>query len=183
VSLRACTAHLKSKLLTFPGGEFSTTDEGLRARYGVYALDERAAEAATLRGWATEALAGNGQARPVIVCGDLNDTPDAATTQLLLGPPGSQLGTGGYDQPDAGDGARLWNLAPAMPPGQDYSRITDGRHELIDHILVSHQLVHHLDHAGAVRLDGLPSVTANPRSVLDTAAPSDHRPLVASFNL
>lgn len=75
VSLRACTAHLKSKLLTFPRGRFSTTDKGLRARYGVYALDERAAEAATLRGWSTDALAGQGQTRPVLVCGDLNDTP------------------------------------------------------------------------------------------------------------
>jgi hypothetical protein len=28
------TCHLKSKLLTFPGGAFSTGDEGLRARYG-----------------------------------------------------------------------------------------------------------------------------------------------------
>src|SRR3954470_15594025 len=33
------TCHLKSKLLTFPGGAFSTRDEGLRARYGVYALN------------------------------------------------------------------------------------------------------------------------------------------------
>jgi hypothetical protein len=44
----------------------------------------------------------------VLVCGDLNDTPQAATTQVLLGPPGSQLGTGGFNQPDWGDGNRLW---------------------------------------------------------------------------
>ena len=43
---RALTAHLKSKLLTFPGGRFDTDDETERARYGVYALDRRAAEAA-----------------------------------------------------------------------------------------------------------------------------------------
>jgi hypothetical protein len=42
----------------------------------VYALSERAAEAATLRAWATHELAGQGQARPVLVCGDLNDTPE-----------------------------------------------------------------------------------------------------------
>src|SRR5206468_3466129 len=78
----AAPAHLKSKLLTFPGGRFSTRDEGERARYAVYALDERAAGAATVRAWATTALAGHGQTIPVLVCGDLNDTPDAATTQL-----------------------------------------------------------------------------------------------------
>lgn len=44
------------------------------------------------------------------VTGDLNDTPQAATTQLLLGPPGSEIGTPGFDQPDDGDGQRLWNL-------------------------------------------------------------------------
>jgi endonuclease/exonuclease/phosphatase family metal-dependent hydrolase len=183
VSVRAVTAHLKSKLLTFPGGRFSTRDEDERARYGVYALDERAAEAATVRAWATDALGGHGQDHAVIVCGDLNDTPDAATTQLLLGPPGSQLGTGGFDRPDQGDGARLWNLAPAMPAGNDYSRITDGRRELIDHILVSHQLVHHLEQAGTVPLVGLPTVSANPASLRGAAAPSDHRPVLASFAL
>jgi len=35
---------MKSKLLTFPGGRFSTNDEGERARYGAYALFRRAAE-------------------------------------------------------------------------------------------------------------------------------------------
>jgi hypothetical protein len=45
--------HLKSKLLTFPGGRFSTSDEDERARYAVYALGRRAAEAATVRGIAT----------------------------------------------------------------------------------------------------------------------------------
>ena len=53
VTVRALTAHLKSKLLSFPGGRFDTDDEAERARYGVYALDRRAAEAAALRDWAT----------------------------------------------------------------------------------------------------------------------------------
>jgi len=33
------------------------------------------------------------------MCGDLNDIPQAATTQLLPGRPGSHLGTG-VNQPD-----------------------------------------------------------------------------------
>ena len=32
------TAHLKSKLLSFPGGRFAPTDEDERARFGAYAL-------------------------------------------------------------------------------------------------------------------------------------------------
>lgn len=43
---------------------------------------------------------------------NLNEGLDAATTQLLQGPPGSELGTAGFARPDAGDGQRLWNLAP-----------------------------------------------------------------------
>ena len=98
--MRALTAHLKSKLLSFPGGRFTTNDEAERARYGVYALDRRAAEAAAVRDWATTALAGDWADQALLVCGDLNDTSDAATTQLIFGPPGSQIGTGGFDHPD-----------------------------------------------------------------------------------
>jgi hypothetical protein len=36
----------------------------------------------------------------VLVCGDLNHTPQAATTQILLGRPGSQLGIEGFNQSD-----------------------------------------------------------------------------------
>src|SRR3954454_6763763 len=50
------SVHLKSKLLSFPRGRFSPSDEAKRARYGVYALDRRGAEAATVRGLATRVL-------------------------------------------------------------------------------------------------------------------------------
>ncbi len=83
-TLRLVTTHLKSKLLTFPGGRFQPDDEGQRARFAAYALYRRAAEAATLRVWATAAL---GSSDPLILTGDLNDTVQAATTQLLQGPP------------------------------------------------------------------------------------------------
>jgi Endonuclease/Exonuclease/phosphatase family len=111
--IRLVTTHLKSKLLTFPGNKFQPKDEGQRARFGAYALYRRAAEAATLRVWATNALAHGSE--PLVLTGDLNDTPEAATTQVLLGPPGSEIGTGGFDQPDKGDPQRLWNLADHMP--------------------------------------------------------------------
>jgi endonuclease/exonuclease/phosphatase family metal-dependent hydrolase len=180
--VRLVTAHLKSKLLTFPGGRFEPHDEDERARFAAYALDRRAAEAATLRVWVTNALAAPGQTVRVILTGDLNDTVQAATTQLLLGPPGSEIGTGGFDHPDQGDHRRLWNLAPLMPPGKDYSRINQGRKELIDHILVSAALVKPLDSisAEAVNTPALPSIAVNPNARRDQPS-SDHAPVVASF--
>lgn len=145
VEVRAVTAHLKSKLLSFPGGRFHTTDEGER----VHALNRRAAEAAALREWATAALAGAWTGRPVLVCGDLNDTPDAATTQRLYGPPGSQFGTGGYGRPDGCDSQRLWGTGYWMTPPDHWSRINQGRPELIDNILVSHAMTERLRQARA----------------------------------
>jgi endonuclease/exonuclease/phosphatase family metal-dependent hydrolase len=181
------TCHLKSKLLTFPNGAFSTRDEALRARYGAYALYRRAAEAVTVRDTATKLLAGQGQQRAVIVLGDLNDGPEAATTQILPGPPGSEIGTGGYDQPDQGDGARLWNLYPRIQPADNrYSRIYRGHPELIDHIFVSHLVTHHVTDgqvtAGAPASPAPDSIGDNPNTRANAPA-SDHRPLVATIDL
>ena len=178
--LRVAVAHLKSKLLSYPGDRFFPRDEGERARYGAYALYRRAAEAATLRALADELLAGDGRARDVAVLGDLNDEVQAATTQILLGPPGSEIGTPGYDKPDKGDAERLWDVAPLIPAEQRYSRINSGRRELIDHILVSHRLVRRVTAAGTgLPGDGtvrLPSVGADPQE--RRGAPgSDHAPV------
>ena len=99
-----------------------------RARYGVYALDRRAAEAAALRNWATTTLTSQSADQAMLVFGDLNDTMDAATTQLIFGPPGSQIGTGGFTHPDHGDRQRLWDVGYAMSPPNDYPRLNQGRH-------------------------------------------------------
>jgi endonuclease/exonuclease/phosphatase family metal-dependent hydrolase len=183
-SVRLVTTHLKSKLLSFPNGKgrFQPHDEDERARYGAYALYRRAAEATTLRVWVTAALAGDGKNRPLILTGDLNDTVQAATTQVLLGPPGSEIGTHGFDLDDAGDPQRLWNLAPLMPDGENYSRINQGRKELIDHILVSAALVQPLLSitAKAVIPAPLPSITPDPNARLDKPS-SDHAPVIATF--
>jgi len=176
------TAHLKSKLLTFPGGRFQPTDEDERARFGAYALYRRTAEATTLRVWATSALADHGATRPVVLTGDLNDTPEAATTQLLLGPPGSEIDTPGFNQPDHGDKQRLWSLAGKMPDGKNFSRVNHGRKELIDHILVSGALVKKTVSVEAVIEQPLPSVTADPTERAEDPA-SDHAPVVATFDL
>jgi len=183
-SIDLITCHLKSKLLTFPGGRFSTRDEGERARFGAYALNRRAAEAATVRAAATALLGGQGQQRAVVVLGDLNDEPAAGTTQILHGPPGSEIGTAGYDRPDQGDAARLWNLAGRIPEPQRFSRTYRGRGELIDHILVSRALVD-LVADGGVTTDTAgpaPSITDDPGTRRD-APGSDHRPVLAALNL
>lgn len=172
------TCHLKSKLLTFGHGRFSPRDEDERARFGAYALFRRAAEAATVRAAATAVLDGRGTERDVIVLGDLNDEEQAATTQILLGPPGSEIGTGGFDVPDRGDPQRLFNLAPLIPADRRYSRVYRGRRELIDHILVSRALAGRVVSVATGRAD-LPSIDDDPRGAPPRA--SDHAPVVAEF--
>jgi endonuclease/exonuclease/phosphatase family metal-dependent hydrolase len=179
--VRLVTAHLKSKLLEFPGGRFNPHDEDERARFAAYALYRRTGEAATLRVAVTATLAGDGQDNALVLTGDLNDTVQAATTQMLLGPPGSEIGTRGFDTPDHGDAQRLWNLAPLMPEGRDYSRVNAGRKELIDHVLVSAALVRRVSAVEAVIDQPLPSVGADP-TARRNAPSSDHAPVVATFD-
>jgi hypothetical protein len=45
-------------------------------------------EGVTVRGLADTLLDGQGSTTPLVLLGDLNDAPEAATTQVLLGPPG-----------------------------------------------------------------------------------------------
>ncbi len=181
IDLISC--HLKSKLLSFPGGRFSPRDEGERARFGVYAVNRRAAESAAVRERATQLLDGQGQQRAVVVLGDLNDEAAAASTQILLGPPGSEIGTGGFDRPDTGDGQRLWNLAPRLPEEQRYTRIFRGERQLIDHLLVSHAIVQVVSD-GDVTTGGVdvPSVTEDPNRRRNDPG-SDHRPVLVQFEL
>lgn len=104
--------HLKSKLLTFPGGRFSPENESERARVAYFALQRRAAEATTIREIVNELLE---RERHVVVLGDLNDGPHAATTEILYGPIGSQARgpedalneNSGFNKKDSGDGQRL----------------------------------------------------------------------------
>jgi predicted extracellular nuclease len=169
--------HLKSKLLSFPGpggtSRFSPRDEGQRARVAGYALERRTAEAVTVRALADDLLAGEGQTQQVMVVGDLNDEPQAATTQILLGPPGSELGTAGADRPDAGDASRLWNLAPLLPDGEKFSRVYHGRGELIDHLLVSDAVRRRVAEVHTLHPGTLPSVTDEPAARRNAPA-SDH---------
>ena len=180
------TTHWKSKLLTFPRGHFTTSDEDERARVAGVALLKRTAEAVAIRVKANELLLGN-QDQGLIVLGDLNDVPEAATTQILQGPAGSEIGTGGFDRPDKGDEPRLFNLAPLIPPERRYSRVFRGSGELIDHIFVSQELLpgkprrvpvvdSHIDVLGA-----LPSISERPSERRGKPG-SDHGPITAIFD-
>jgi endonuclease/exonuclease/phosphatase family metal-dependent hydrolase len=151
------------------------------------ALLKRTAEATALRVKASELLEGN-DAQALILLGDLNDVANAATTQILNGPGGSEIGTGGFDRTDKGDDTRLFNLAPLIPEERRYSRINQGNKELIDHILVSQELLSghprslptvdsHINIFGT-----LPSVTSDPGARRGKST-SDHAPVTAKFEI
>ncbi|MDH6610788.1 endonuclease/exonuclease/phosphatase family metal-dependent hydrolase [Streptomyces sp. SAI-208] len=185
--LQVAVAHLKSKLLSYPAAEgksrFQPHDEAERARFGAYALYRRAAEATTLRAVADFLLEGAGTERDVIVLGDMNDVVNAATTQILLGPPGSELDKPrAFHKSDLGDPFRLWDIAPCIPEERRFSRVSFGRAELIDHVLLSHRLAKRIAEAGTGlpehRDDALvlPSVSEDPRKRVGTPG-SDHAPV------
>ncbi len=189
-TVHVITCHLKSKLLTFPGGSFSTNDEDLRARIGAVALMRRTAEAAQVRLEANQLLTSNPN-DGVIVLGDLNDGPEAATSQLLLGPQGSEIGTLGFDRPDQGDAARLFNTDVLIDEDRRFSRIHRGVGELLDQILASEELFprtnginrdlpfvdSHVDFASQ-----LPSISSNPNVRAGDIEP-DHAPVTAAFDI
>jgi hypothetical protein len=129
------TCHLKSKLISYSraGGAASSStfiprDEGERLRYAGSALNRRTAEAMTCRQLLDELLTadgddvgdgpGTGRDVAVVFCGDLNEEPLAATSQIIQGPGGSEIDfrpSSGFQTPDQRDGWRMWNLYPLVP--------------------------------------------------------------------
>ncbi|MGF1483614.1 MAG: endonuclease/exonuclease/phosphatase family protein [Opitutales bacterium] len=192
--IECITTHLKSKLLSYPpfpgqDSRFNPRDEDERAQAAGVALHRRAAEAVTVRLWVNEILE-QSPARAVIVLGDLNDVPEAQTSLLLNGPPGSEIGTRGFNPKDKGDPQRLFNLAPVIPEEERFSRVFRGRGELLDQILVSEECLPRQDDGKRVlpearsRVDfadaDLPSVTEDPGDRNEKAVP-DHAPVLARF--
>jgi endonuclease/exonuclease/phosphatase family metal-dependent hydrolase len=189
LSIHLINTHLKSKLLSFPNGSggtrFTPKDENERSRVAGIALLKRTAEAVALRIKANELLQGNNK-QSLILLGDMNDVVNAATTQILNGPGGSEIETPGFKLPDKGDDTRLFNLAPLIAAERRFSRVNQGSPELIDHIFVSQELLpgkprrlpvvdSHVDAFGA-----LPSVDNNPANRRGKPA-SDHAPVTATF--
>lgn len=95
VFLTLITLHLKSKLLSFRrphGSVFNTNNENERAQVAGIAIAKRSAEAITIRQIVNDLFEKN-SSTPLIVLGDFNDVPEAQTSLILCGPPGSEIGT------------------------------------------------------------------------------------------
>jgi endonuclease/exonuclease/phosphatase family metal-dependent hydrolase len=197
IIIRLVAVHLKSKLLTFPreggGTSFEPRNENERAFGAGIALMRRAAEAVTVRSF----INGEIDVSPAvhtIVLGDFNDEPLAATSQIFCGPADSDV-----KSTDKGDPVRLFNLVDSIPlrgtnkkdflaESERFSRINEGRGELIDHILVSKGLLLRgadfivKEVRSFVNLIAGQSVTNNPNERATSIAP-DHAPVLARFEL
>jgi endonuclease/exonuclease/phosphatase family metal-dependent hydrolase len=129
-------AHLKSKGPLIAEGEDG--DEPFSASLGqARATFVRAAEAVALRHLILADL--KDTKKPVIVLGDLNDTPDAASTQIVRGPTP-------HKDMDRDEKLALWDvvlyssfrIAMERSP-QIHTHIHDGERDILDHILVSEE--------------------------------------------
>ena len=172
--MRVVTAHLKSKLSTYPNGRRYPRDDHERARGAGVALIRRAAEAVALRSFVTGLVAGNNI--PLVLLGDLNDEPQAITTQILLGPEDSNV-----SREDQGDDTRLYNLTDLIAPDRRYSRVYKKRRELIDHILVTRDLRLAATFVDSFVADTEP-ITESAENRQDKPM-SDHAPIYARFTL
>ena len=197
VGIRLVNVHLKSKLLSFPreggGTSFEPRNENERAIGAGIALMRRAAEAVTVRSFINAEMEAS-PAVHTIVLGDLNDEPLAATSQIFCGPADSDI-----KSTDQDDRVRLYSLVDAISlRGTDtknflaeterFSRIHEGRGELIDHIMATKGLVFAdgdfvvKEVRSFVNLIAGQSVTANPNERATSIAP-DHAPVLARFEL
>lgn len=127
----------------------------------------------------------------MIALGDLNDVEDAATTQLMYGPEGSNLRgpeditnpNSAFQRPDASDAQRLFNVTMLAPAELRWSRINGGQKDLIDHVLASAGL---MPVAGKLRrvpmidIRNFDSPTAPKTPRVEGTAP-DHAPVTAVF--
>lgn len=173
-TVRLLTTHLKSKLITYPNGRRSPKDEDERATGTGIALLKRAAEAVALRIYSNALLAGNDE--PLILLGDMNDGPDAVTTQTLLGPEDGSLA-----RPDKFDDVRLYNLAEYIPADRRFSRIYRQNKELIDHIMVSHDLIFARGQVDSY-IEPITSIDESTATRRDALFP-DHAPVFARFEI
>lgn len=145
--------HLKSRRGAILDGE-NQHDPAIRAAAVVRGLLQRGAEAAALRVLLTKDMADRGQpAKPVILVGDLNDGPEAVTTQLIRGDePLPESFRPIMEEPEEWlkKNRRLWDLhlydsaeiAAGARRGDRATHIHFGEWTRIDHILVSQEFAH-----------------------------------------
>jgi endonuclease/exonuclease/phosphatase family metal-dependent hydrolase len=166
--------HLKSKLVTYANGRFYPNDEDERARGTGLALLRRAAEAVAVRVWLNQLMTANNE--PMLLLGDFNDTPEAVTTQIMLGPEDRSL-----SNRDKFDDVRLYDLADYIPADRRYSRLYHKQREMIDHIAVSHELIFYLRKADSY-IEPIENIDQNVDSRRDATFP-DHAPIYARFEI
>ncbi len=136
LDLTVYVAHLKSKGPLVRVGE-SGDDPFVGALGQARATIVRAAEAAALRHLILTDL--QHSAKPTIVLGDLNDTPDSASTQTVRGP-------SPHKDMNHEDKRALWDVilystfrvARERSP-TIHTHIHDGERDILDHILVSEE--------------------------------------------
>ena len=126
--------------------------------------------------------------------GDLNDGPLAATTQLLLGPADRDIETA-----DRSDPVRLQNVTDAvplrgtqfrafLPDNERFSRVNEGRPELIDQVFASKNLIFEggvfkvMSARSFVELIQGQSISSNPNERINATA-SDHAPVMVEFDV
>jgi endonuclease/exonuclease/phosphatase family metal-dependent hydrolase len=136
MDLTVYVTHLKSKGPLIREGEDG--DDPFAASLGqARATIVRAAEAAALRHLILADL--KETKKPVIVLGDLNDTPDSASTQAVRGPTP-------HKDMDGEEKKAIWDvilystfrIAFERSP-QVHTHIHDGERDILDHILVSEE--------------------------------------------
>jgi endonuclease/exonuclease/phosphatase family metal-dependent hydrolase len=186
--LHLITAHLDTKLATVLGGRDLAETEQERTRALVRASERRTCAVQWLREQVTELLA---REQATLLLGDFNDVADAATTQLLYGPPGCQPrgpgdlvnGQSAFQRGDAFDPQRLFNVALLAPEQDRWSRVAHGQKELLDHILASEQWMpreHGLRRAPLVEIRNGWTRAVGDDERADDAVP-DHAPVSARF--
>jgi endonuclease/exonuclease/phosphatase family metal-dependent hydrolase len=174
VLINVVNCHLKSKLVTYQGGRRFPLDESERARETAAALIRRTAEAVAVRVYINHLVTSNSD--PLVLMGDMNDEPDAITTQIMQGPEDRSL-----QQRDKFDDIRLYNLAPYIAPERRYSRMYHKERELIDHIMVSHELIFYRRQVDAF-IEPISNVDNDPDARREEVYP-DHAPIFARFEL
>ncbi len=180
--------HLKSKRPMLADKEQRTPhDPVIRARGQARSLMQRAAEACALRNLLLEDLVQT--SNPIMVLGDLNDSDQAVTTQIITGrPPHRNLSHGIKQQ--AWD-RLLYNakdiVARRSLETHFYTHIHNGHYGCLDHILLSQEFVQeNRKHIGRVLNVAYYNDHVIDDTISDECIPphqSDHGQVVASIQL
>jgi endonuclease/exonuclease/phosphatase family metal-dependent hydrolase len=174
LTVTVVNVHLKSKLITYPGGRRYPLDENERARETALALIKRTAEAVAVRNYLNFLVANNSD--PAVLLGDLNDGGEALSTQLMLGPTDRSL-----ERRDKFDDVRLYLLDEYIPAPRRFSRIYQKKGEMIDHIAVSHELIFRLRQVDSY-IEPIDNIDAELETRREAGFP-DHAPVYARLDV